>query len=289
MREASQPEVYNPALLDYDTGRASERTFFLLRLLSEDIAFALLPLALQADGRTAFHRYVDWDALKNDDFPEKNMLTVVYEDIICGARPRLFGEVRNAKDLDTYFLGDPRKRRTHPGLRQHARFRHQATPRLEFLKELGIIGPHPQPALYAYSLTETTQAYVEFVKDHLLPGLDVETFVRNHAFALAKILYQRTTRLPADQEEVFRYFLRGYVQLKREIGNTPATSICTLGCLLAQDEGVLIEIGEMHQTGRDYARKYSEFLRYSGGSVQVGDYLISVDHRLLTSLGIQSP
>ena len=289
IRQAAQPETYNPIILDYGTKKVSEKTFFLIRLLSEDIAFTLLPLALQSKKRGRFHRYVDWDEdVKTDEFPQHNMLTVVYEDLICRAKPRLFGEVRNAKELDSYFLGDPRKRRAHPGLLQYARFRHQATPRLEFLKDLGIIAPQPEPGSYAYIFTPTTQSYVEYVQKTLLPALDTEDFVRNHAFKLANLIYQRNARPPAGQEEVFRYFLRAYVQVQRDIGNTPAMSICVRGCLLAQDEGVLIEIADMYQTGREHARKYSEYLRYLGGSVQVGDYLISVDHRLLRELGIEN-
>lgn len=297
VRQGLRPDEYNPLILDHGTGNVSEKTYFLIRLISEDIAFTLLPLALHSKTRTAFHRYIDWDGLKTDDFPPNNMLTVVYEDLICGAKPRLFGEVRNAKNLDNYILGDPRKRRTHPGMRQYARFRHQATPRLEFLKELGIIAPQPLPPPdshlskpYSYLLTPTTEAYVEYIQKTLLSdGLDSEEFVRNHAFKFASIIYHRITRQPVDQEEVFRYFLRAYVRLKRDMGNTPSGSICVLGCLLAQDDGLLIEINEMHQVGRDYARKYSEFLRYSGGSIQLGDYLISVDHRLLQNLGILNP
>ncbi len=110
--------------------------------------------------------------------------------------------------------------------------------------------------------------------------------MRKHAFKLAGLIYQKALRLAADQEEVFRYFLQAYVLVKREMGNTPAMSICVLGCLLAQNKSILIEIDEMYQVGRDYSRKYSEFLRYSGGSAQIGDYLISIDHRLLKQLGI---
>lgn len=286
MRESSQPETYNPMILDYGTNNVSEKTFFLIRLLSNDIAFTLLPLALRKQNRTAFHRYVDWEDQPNDSFQE-NMLTVVYEDLICSAKPRLFGEIRNAKDLDSYFLGDPRKRRTHPGMRQYARFRHQATPRLEFLKQLGILSSQVPPTQYSYLFTHTTEVYCDYIQNVFLQGgLDTQDFVRKHAFKLAGLIYQKALRLAADQEEVFRYFLQAYVLVKREMGNTPAMSICVLGCLLAQNKSILIEIDEMYQVGRDYSRKYSEFLRYSGGSAQIGDYLISIDHRLLKQLGI---
>lgn len=286
VRTGSEPQVYNPLDLDGTTGKVSEKTFFLLRLLTSDIAFTLLPLALNLQKGATFHRYIDWDGRTTDDFPP-NMLTEIYERLICKAKPRLFGEVRNAKELDTYFLGDHRKRRTNPGVQQYARFRHQATPRLEFHTQLGIIAH--EAASYTYAITDTTEAYVEYVQRNLVnSGLSTEDFVGKHTFKLAHTIYKQPARDHEGPEEVFSYFLKAYALLEREIGNTPASSICTLGCLLAQNEGVLIEIAEMHQTGREHARKYSEFLRYSGGSSQVGDYLISVDSRLLRQFGVQN-
>lgn len=81
------------------------------------------------------------------------------------------------------------------------------------------------------------------------------------------------------------YFARGFEHLQREIGFTPGRTIALAGCLLALEEGWIIEINEMFDLmQRMAAGPWRPYLEYSGGSRLDQEFLIKIKPSLLPAL-----
>jgi hypothetical protein len=80
-------------------------------------------------------------------------------------------------------------------------------------------------------------------------------------------------------------FHRGYSYLEREIGFTPGRTVALAGCLLALEDGWLIEVAEMFSLlQRAAAGPGRPFLEYSGGSRLDQEFLIKIKSSLAPAL-----
>jgi hypothetical protein len=81
------------------------------------------------------------------------------------------------------------------------------------------------------------------------------------------------------------YFARGYEYLQREIGFTPGRTIALAGCLLAMEDGWIVEVAEMFDLlQRMAAGPWRPYLEYSGGSRLDQEFLIKVKPGLMSAL-----
>ena len=104
-------------------------------------------------------------------------------------------------------------------------------------------------------------------------------------FSWSAIIYDRTARPCADDTLRLLYFARGYEHLQREIGFTPGRTIALAGCLLALEEGWIIEVAEMFDLMRRMAAgPWRPYLEYSGGSRLDQEFLIKIKPSLIPSL-----
>ena len=88
-----------------------------------------------------------------------------------------------------------------------------------------------------------------------------------------------------DDRRRLLYFARGFEFLQREIGFTPGRTIALAGCLLAWEEGWLVEVAEMFDLlQRMAAGPWRPYLEYSGGSRLDQEFLIKIKPGLVPIL-----
>jgi hypothetical protein len=295
---------YNALLLDPENNSKMEHTYFLITLLLKDLPIAIIPQICLS--RKPFF-FLKSDFLQTETegglkkirtpYSESNMLLEVFRELDSVIEKNtMLGEIENYKEWQEYFEGKKQRGgfQTEIRMGKLVSFRHHMTPRLEFLVDLDIIArleieQRPANELYWYRVTDTTLSYAKYLAEHFFSGynkLDIEYFVRHKAFDFASHIYDIDTRKADNDNEIFKWFMRAYKVITRDIGNTPAWSISLLGCLYAQEAGVCIEIAEMYRVATEMGKKYSTFLRYSGGSGFDEEFLIKIDPKLYKELGI---
>jgi hypothetical protein len=114
---------------------------------------------------------------------------------------------------------------------------------------------------------------------------DQQDQLDRHFFSWAAEIYQLAARRCDSDPRRLLYFTRGYPYLEREIGFTPGRTVALAGCLLALEEGWLIEVAEMFSLlQRMAAGPWRPYLEYSGGSRLDQEFLIKVKPTLLPAL-----
>jgi hypothetical protein len=113
---------------------------------------------------------------------------------------------------------------------------------------------------------------------------DQET-IDMHFFRWAAEIYQFKAQ-PCDSDlRRLYYFARGFPYLEREIGFTPGRTVAIAGCLLALEEGWIIEVAEMFDVLRQMAAgPWRRYLEYSGGSRLDQEFLIKVKAELISAV-----
>jgi hypothetical protein len=104
-------------------------------------------------------------------------------------------------------------------------------------------------------------------------------------FSWSATIFGRTAQPCVDDTLRLLYFARGYEHLQREIGFTPGRTIALAGCLLALEEGWIIEVAEMFDLMRRMAAgPWRPYLEYSGGSRLDQEFLIKIKPSLIPAL-----
>jgi hypothetical protein len=164
--------------------------------------------------------------------------------------------------------------------------KNQAQPRYFHLFELsllergaGVGGRVP------YLLTEAGLHAAEVLAPLRDGAEDQQEQLDRHFFRWAAQTYQMPARGCDSDERRLLYFTRGYPYLEREIGFTPGRTVALAGCLLALEDGWLIEVAEMFSLlQRAAAGPWRPFLEYSGGSRLDQEFLIKIKPSLLPAL-----
>jgi hypothetical protein len=297
---------YNPMVLDQGTISYKEHAYFLLILLMRDLPLAFIPEIVQ-NNIGEFHLYSDFNkkatAGKGKKYSSTNLLMKVFRRFEEYIDENALGlNIENYNDWKTYFLGKDHLSSAQSGfigleesnyrMGKKSSYRHHATPRLEFLVDLEILSRGKifskvkGDKTFTYKANEKTAIFSKYVEKYLFSTMDTMNFVRKRFFDLVCKLYGLNTNRAPD-EIVFKYFLRGYKKIKRDIGNTPAWSAAITGCLLALDDGYSIEISKMYEVANMARKQYGGRLRYSGGSRFDDEFLISIERSLFKELGIE--
>jgi hypothetical protein len=114
---------------------------------------------------------------------------------------------------------------------------------------------------------------------------DQQDLLDRSFFRWAAEIFGLTARLCTDDRRRLLYFSRGFHYLQREIGFTPGRTIALAGCLLAWEDGWIIEIAEMFNLlQRMAAGPWRPYLEYSGGSRLDQEFLIKIKPGLIAEL-----
>ena len=107
----------------------------------------------------------------------------------------------------------------------------------------------------------------------------------SHFFQWVAEVFEMSARACESDARRLLYFARGFDFLQREIGFTPGRTIALAGCLLALEEGWIVEVAEMFDLLRRMAAgRWRPYLEYSGGSRLDQEFLIKVKPGLVSAL-----
>lgn len=156
----------------------------------------------------------------------------------------------------------------------------QFRPRRQYLVDLGLlqripgVADHEQP----FSPVLATQRAVNAWRDLRNSPLKQHVLIQRNFFRWSAEIYGFLARPAENDLRRLDYFARGFPLVGREIGFTPARTVALAGCLLAIEEGVIIEVDEMFRMMSEMAKgPYRPYLHYSGGSRLDREFLIRVD------------
>jgi hypothetical protein len=229
---------------------------------------------------------------KEDDslvpYSEKNILLDSYN-LAKKAENQL--AIENWREWRDYFEGDEPKKAFEQKkffrMGRRSSFRHHATPRLEFLVDLGLLNAHASPedeqdSNYCYARNDCTQRFASFFNAHFLNQevFNIDKFVRERAMQCFGEIFNIPLRDPS-LEEPKEFLLKGYRAVKRDIGTTPMWTTALMSSLLALDAGIRIEIASFYELAREKAQEEHAKIRLSGGSRFDGEFLIYVSPEMV--------
>ncbi len=167
--------------------------------------------------------------------------------------------------------------------------RNQAQPRYHHLFEIQLLdrtevdneGRRSNPYL-ANEACRQADAILAPLREQ--PG-EQQDLLDTHFFRWAAAIYGQPCHPCQDDRRRLLYFARGFEYLQREIGFTPGRTIALAGCLLAWEDGWLVEIAEMFDLlQRMAAGPWRPYLEYSGGSRLDQEFLIKIKPGLVSIL-----
>jgi hypothetical protein len=164
--------------------------------------------------------------------------------------------------------------------------KNQAQPRYYHLFELGLLErASGARGRVPYRITQAGQLAAAVLEPLRCGPVDQQEQLDRHFFEWAAKTYQMEAKCCENDLRRLLFFARGYPYLEREIGFTPGRTVALAGCLLALEEGWLVEVAEMFSLlQRAAAGPWRPYLEYSGGSRLDQEFLIKIRPTLLPAL-----
>lgn len=167
--------------------------------------------------------------------------------------------------------------------------RNQAQPRYHHLLELGLLSRLETEAgvrrTSPYFATEAGLRAAQALMPLLSTPDQQQELLDKGFFGWAAQIYNPSAVASDSDARRLYYFARGFPYLEREIGFTPGRTVALTGCLLALEEGWIVEVADMFRTLRDMAAgPWRPYLEYSGGSRLDQEFLIKVKPGLIPVL-----
>jgi hypothetical protein len=166
--------------------------------------------------------------------------------------------------------------------------RNQARPRYHHLLELGLLSrdePDADRRTSPYFATEAGLRAAQTLMPLLSTPDQQQELLDKGFFGWAAQIYKPSAAASDSDVRRLYYFARGFPYLEREIGFTPGRTVALAGCLLALEEGWIVEVADMFKTLRDMAAgPWRPYLEYSGGSRLDQEFLIKVKPGLIPAL-----
>lgn len=252
----------------FDIGvRPALQLFFLYALLAADV---LTPFLLS-----------EFASNNQGDLPNAPKL-------LARAADRLVEAVSHHTDISN--IATIRESRTYAErLQRKGVAKNQAQPRYHYLFELGLLdrvetdveGRRVIPCLANAAGRRAVDA-LAIIRER---PEDQQDLLDRNFFRWAAEIYDRAVKPCMDDRRRLLYFARGFQYLQREIGFTPGRAIALAGCLLAWEEGWIVEIDEMFDLLRRMAAgQWRPYLEYSGGSRLDQEFLIKIKPDLIPAL-----
>jgi hypothetical protein len=157
----------------------------------------------------------------------------------------------------------------------------QRVPRLEFFVDLGFLdrssssegGPYrPTPAIQRIS-----QLFLELIEH---PNT-IKTWLDKNFFRACGQIYDHHLESLNDSNRRLLYFARGATLTRRRLGFIPGRIAAIAGCLIAWNDGFLLEIANAYEEVYRVPRtQWAKHIKFSGGSRLDSEFLITVDDEL---------
>jgi len=163
-------------------------------------------------------------------------------------------------------------------------------PRLEILVDLGLLqktSGQEKKRGFTYVVTSATRILAGELRQFTNPdtSCSMQQFVDTKFFASMARVYEKNVRSSRGFEENLLLFTRAYERVGREFGLTPGSTVANLACLLAWEQGIVVEVSDLFDSV--YAAKkssWNEFLQMSGGSRFDREFVIRVRKGLVEQL-----
>jgi hypothetical protein len=162
-------------------------------------------------------------------------------------------------------------------------------PRLEILVDLGLVGRRSdregKRSDFMWTVTDTTRALTAEWRMLEAPTNVVPAYLDRGFFgSMAKVL-SPAKRVSASDDERLLWFARAYKHIGREFGFTPGRTLALMGCLMAWEAGIVLEVGDVFDAVyRAAGTRWERFLHFSGGSRFDREFLIRIDDGALPEL-----
>jgi hypothetical protein len=168
-------------------------------------------------------------------------------------------------------------------------------PRLEFLVDMGLIAKKGRGATkgkeFSWRVTPTTVRLAQHwhcltsSASGRLKSNPIPEYLEKEFFGSMAVVFDRKQTRVRTLEERLLWFARAFTEIGRDFGFTPGRSLSLLGCLLAWENDMTIEIEEMFDAAYSAAKtEWARFLHYSGGSRFDREFLIRIDKEALPAL-----
>jgi hypothetical protein len=162
-------------------------------------------------------------------------------------------------------------------------------PRMEILVDLGLVGRKSvtgsKRSEFMWAVTDTTRRAAEVFGPLASIPNEVPAFVDRNYFTSMATVFSSDRRAATSDDERLLWFARAFQVIGRDFGFTPGRALALLGCLLAWESGVTIEVSDVFDSVYSAARsERAEFLHFSGGSRFDREFLIRLDDGLLPAL-----
>jgi len=158
---------------------------------------------------------------------------------------------------------------------------HHYRPRRQYLLDLKLLeksSPSKAGTEQLYLPTVAGARVAEACQELLQHPLEQDRLLEEKFFGWVARIYDVPVRPPGGDITRLEYFARGFPLVGRDIGFTPGRTVAVAGCLLALEDGVLIEVEHMFRMMREMAKSpFRPFLHYSGGSRLDCEFLIKID------------
>jgi hypothetical protein len=167
--------------------------------------------------------------------------------------------------------------------------KNQAQPRYHHLFELQLLD-RVESEIGGRRIVPYRANHAAKIADSVLQPLRNQPFEQQdlldlHFFRWASSIFERSHRRCDDDRQRLMFFARGFEYLQREIGFTPGRTIALAGCLLAWEQGWIVEVAEMFDLLRRMAAgPWRPYLEYSGGSRLDQEFLIKIKPGLIPAL-----
>lgn len=163
----------------------------------------------------------------------------------------------------------------------------QRVPRLEFMVDLGLLDRQPASdhGDSQYAETEATgRVRAAFIDLFEQPASSV-SWLDSNFFHAAGVVYGHSHITVSSPEQKLLYFVRGAALLGKRMGFIPGRAASLAGCALALSEGFRLEIAELFTEVYSVPKtRWSEFVKFSGGSRLDNEFLVAIDPSLESRL-----
>lgn len=163
-------------------------------------------------------------------------------------------------------------------------------PRMEHLVDLGLIGRKTglstKPSDFAWMITDRTRTLAAEWGGILTGGrASIEHYIEHDLFTSMSRVFDGTHKPLETLEDRLLWFGRAFALVRHEFGFTPGRMLALMACLLAWEQGHIVEIAEIYDAVYAAAdTPWGKYLHFSGGSRFDREFLIRLDAELVPAL-----
>jgi hypothetical protein len=289
--ELSETGVLLQHLIESSKANSGEADFNILWALRRP-ALRLLYLRLLLAAEMVFPFLIC--EMQQRSFDGRRIATRGEDGLLRGATSRLLRTIGEPEDPDEMFAVRDVADFNAAILAKASTEENYLRPRMEILVDLGLIARKnaagKSRAQFPWEVTEITGRLAsEWDRLAVAKNIIPEYLDREFFRSMARILGS-SARKAQSLEEKLLWFCRSFQKIGREFGFTPGRTCALLGCLLAFESGITIEVTEMFEAVFEAGKgRWSKYFHYSGGSRFDQEFLIRIDPEAETEIAKSVP